>query len=1190
MLNDIRLHLDPNEETQIALEKEQADNLQQHFAANQAAFAQHIPSIAANISNHLSSQYSIFVDRRGQINIIDIASGNTFYGFDVDEEIAKQVGNWSAHSAIVDLHKQESQKTVNSRSSFDEFVLYAKTLEETRHKSAIDTLVIMGVGKGRHINPLIEASDAQNIVIYEPNTELFYCSLYCTDWHQILAKAAIANKRIFLQLGKDASNLCEDLAELKSAFEIRHLWFFKHYNHKSFDSILNSLRHKEYYLLDKPLLVQNTLDFKDYLVPWTPSLVLSQWQSVDSDSSFLQENLSAFEHYFPPLYSQFKDYEYQHWQPIVHNQSGEVNLFHLPSSTVLNSESARENGQILASHFQRFPNRDGLVFGYEKDKLKHYLHNVFVRRTATILRAQNDEVGELPENIKALIFFGIESGYTIESLLQTNHIDCLVLCEPNADFFYASLFAIDWSDILTRVDEAQQRIYINIGEAGSHLFSDLNRQFVNIGPYILNETYFLQGYQNKLLSRAIKDLRDQLKVTFSLGENLDHALYGIEHTAHALINGLPVMADKAPSLLSKSLLELPVFIVGNGPSLDDSIELVLENRQKLIVVSCGTALQALYRYGITPDFHAEVEQNRATFDWASRINAPEFLKSITLISVNGIHPDTCELYKDTLIAFKSGESSSIVATSMLGEKRFSHLKQSFPTVSNFAVDFFTSLGFTQIYLLGVDLGFVNYDNHHSKKSGYFEDGKTIFDYQKNLTRSLPVRGNFRDKVFTKAEFNLSRTMMEQLLTHYKIDVFNLSDGAYIQGAKPLHTEQVLIVNDDIDRDSMHTQLRKAFITIKGDVRGMYEAAYSSRMLKEQLASLMAFTECAVVSAKQVEDLVVQQREFLNDSFLKGGSLFGYYFYGSLNYLCAALSKAAMAKDEEQVKNNASKILKYWRHLLKDFSEIISNGNHIVDSAASFMQKRELIYLSRMPELQKVSLCVFNSNLKRYFAAQRDENIYITTSLEQSSKNSLVFISCFADAEIFMSHVEYLRSEQLILLMFHDIHQLPKKFIKFVEGQKNLCLCYVPALPINANQSLYLDGEYPISSANEIFHFAKARLLDASHYKWIFFKPQFCETGLNRAKEVNQDEYTSKATQFIEQHLIPVTDSEATYSFKHYIGITNTQGKAVTIIDCVGNRGMLIKRRLQPYELLGEWKGREKIVDTLQHLQEHTLSV
>lgn len=1190
MLNDIRLHLHSNEETQIALEKEQADKLQQQFITNQAAFAQHIPNIAASILTHISSQFSIFVDRKGQVNIIDIASGNTFYGFDVDEEITKQVDNWSVHSAVIDLQNLDSQNTVNPSRSFEDFVRYTQTAEKSKHRCDIDTLIIMGIGKGRHIDDLIDASDAQNIIIYEPNWELFYCSLYCSDWHQILAKAAIANKHIFLQLGNDASNLCDDLAELRSAFEVRYLWFFKHYNHQSFDTVLHCLRHNEYYLLEVPILLDESADFKDYLVPWTPSFDPSQWQDVAPNSSILENNLRAFEQYFPSLFLQFKDYQYRHWQPIINRQSGEVNLFHLRSSTVLNAESAKANAHALARHFQRYPNRDGLIFGYEQDKLKHYLHNIFVRRTATVLRAHNDKVGELPENIKAMIFFGIESGYTIASLLQTNSIDCLILCEPNPDFFYASLFAINWADILKSVDEAEQRIYINIGEAGAHLFSDLNRQFVNIGPYILNETYFLQGYANKLLSRAIKDLRDQLKITFSLGENLDHALYGIEHTVHAIADGIPLMAAQAPSLLPKPLLELPVFIVGNGPSLDNSIELLRESRQKMIVVSCGTALQALYRYGITPDFHAEVEQNRATFDWASRVNAPEFLKSITLISVNGIHPDTCGLYKDTLIAFKTGEASSITAMAILGATRFSQLKHSFPTVSNLAIDFFTTLGFQQLYLVGVDLGFVDYENHHSKQSGYFENGKAIYDYQKDLAKSLPVRGNFREQVFTKAEFNMSRTMMEQLLSLYQIDVFNLSDGAYIQGAAPLHLDQVLILNDDIDRDAMHTDMRKAFISIEGDIRGMYAAAFSKSMLEEQIATLMAFAEWQLTSTEQLNDLVLQQREFLNDALIKGKSLFGYYFYGSLNYLCAALSKAAMANDEQQVIDNASKILQYWQRLLTDLSALIENGDCLIDSASAFVQKREALCLSRMSGIKSIPLCIFNPLLREYFAAVEDENIHITASLASTHQDSLVFISRPADVLEFMKSVEYLHDKQRVLLLFHDFDQLSEDFVSFVESQQNLCLCYVPALTIDADPLLYMEGDHPISSAEDIFHFAKSRLLDASRYTWIIFKPQFCETGLNRALDVNQDEYTSVAIKFIEQHLMSLADSNGTYSFKHYIGVTARPENALTITDCVGNRGLLIQRRLEPYELLGEWKGRETIVKILQQLQEHKLSV
>merc|ERR1711975_122901 len=101
------------------------------------------------------------------------------------------------------------------------------------------------------------------------------------------------------------------------------------------------------------------------------------------------------------------------------------------------------------------------------------------------------------------------------------------------------------------------------------------------------------------------------------------------------------------------------FMVGNGPSIDASIDTIKEYQDKAIIISCGTALQVLHRYGIKPDFHAEIEQNRSTYDWAKSIYDDEYLKNVDLMSCNGIHPDTAELYRNIFLAFKEGESSSI---------------------------------------------------------------------------------------------------------------------------------------------------------------------------------------------------------------------------------------------------------------------------------------------------------------------------------------------------------------------------------------------------------------------------------------------------------------------------------------------------------------------------------------------------
>ena len=114
----------------------------------------------------------------------------------------------------------------------------------------------------------------------------------------------------------------------------------------------------------------------------------------------------------------------------------------------------------------------------------------------------------------------------------------------------------------------------------------------------------------------------------SLEDYFDNAKYGIAHTRWALTHSVPFLLEKSKRNIPTYLLDVPVFIVGNGPSLDYLIEVLREEKERVVIVSCGTALQALYQNGITPDYHAEIETNRSTFDWLTRINDKSYLKKI----------------------------------------------------------------------------------------------------------------------------------------------------------------------------------------------------------------------------------------------------------------------------------------------------------------------------------------------------------------------------------------------------------------------------------------------------------------------------------------------------------------------------------------------------------------------------------
>ena len=137
--------------------------------------------------------------------------------------------------------------------------------------------------------------------------------------------------------------------------------------------------------------------------------------------------------------------------------------------------------------------------------------------------------------------FGIGIGYSIEKLASNHDIEMLFVCEPNKDFFFASLYAVDWSEIINSFDTGKKRLYLNIGDDGTNLTNDLLVQFQTVGPYVLANTFFYQTLFNEKLTDAVASLREQLLVIISMGDYFDNAKYGIAHTHWALKNEVPLL-------------------------------------------------------------------------------------------------------------------------------------------------------------------------------------------------------------------------------------------------------------------------------------------------------------------------------------------------------------------------------------------------------------------------------------------------------------------------------------------------------------------------------------------------------------------------------------------------------------------------------------------------------------------------
>ncbi|MDC8830467.1 motility associated factor glycosyltransferase family protein [Alteromonas gilva] len=950
MLKDIRMHLEADEDKQADLEQQLSKRIISNHRRNALAFARHIPSIQHEVQNVTSENIAIFANKLGQHNIVDYGTGRTVYGLDPQAEISRQVDEFVRHAPYMSLQTSKEELDCDNYKSneLESLPGYQQQMAYQALPEKVDVLVVFGLGMGFHIEKLVQQCSIKHLIIYEPEKQFFKCSVLAMDWQNLLQTMEDKGTAVYLQLEKDGRDLIENIEELASNVAIDGFYFYKHYNHDIFDVVDLDLKHYSWQHLVKEGFNFAKRDNPNLYLPiWSASIDIEHSKSVSEDESRYVANLAAFKKYFPDIYAEFKSYQPQDWLPI-RQSNGEINLVQKKSLLPFNGESPKNDAKVSFEYFDKYPQKDGLVLGYKGAKLKKYQHYQFVAKTEELLEEVAEDVGQLPETVKSLIMFGIGTGYPVEALCDQKKVEKLFLCEPNRDFFYASLFAIDWEKILVDADNQKHRIYINIGDDGSHLFRDLLAQFYSIGPYILASTYFYQSYYNASLNQALAQLREQLQIVISIGEYYDHARFGIAHTTETISRGYPLLLSHPAKKLTHQQKEVPVFIVGNGPSLDGSIEAIKEWQGQAIVVSCGTALMPLYKNGIVPDFHAEIEQNRSTFDWICRIGDFEYLKKINLISCNGIHPDTCDLFNNVYIAFKSGESSTVSALNILEREDYEELDFAFPTVSNFAVNIFSKIGFNQLYLMGVDLGFYDRDKHHSVHSGYYrKNGKEVYDYKKNNNTSLVVPGNFRKHVFTKHEFKVSKEILEQTLASRKLDCFNTSDGAKIQHTSPLTVDNILLTNSAADKkDALTAVLQTAFSPYaeSQSYREAFETRYSPKNLEFELTGIIKLVEQPIETVADAEHLIDRQKDMLFASYSHSKSLLFFLLYGTLNYSNSVLSKIVNSRSESWLMQT-ERFIEDWLHFLKSVKTTALDNLFSFDFCSSFADKREHVFIN-----------------------------------------------------------------------------------------------------------------------------------------------------------------------------------------------------------------------------------------------------
>lgn len=210
---------------------------------------------------------------------------------------------------------------------------------------------------------------------------------------------------------------------------------------------------------------------------------------------------------------------------------------------------------------------------------------------------------------KTAVFYGFALGYQVVECARQFPQKKIILIEPDVSRFYAALSLIDWSDVLKI-----QQLVIALGcpeDQILHLIDDTSS--FGIGKTALDDTVFFDIPQFSAHADAyFTNIRAIIKRNKTKNEINTSTLrkFGRLWCRNTLRNiprmteiaALPQTLQENPQKNPGLFPALPFLIFGAGPSLQSVLPHIAELSERAVTVCVETALHALQRAGIEPDF------------------------------------------------------------------------------------------------------------------------------------------------------------------------------------------------------------------------------------------------------------------------------------------------------------------------------------------------------------------------------------------------------------------------------------------------------------------------------------------------------------------------------------------------------------------------------------------------------------
>jgi hypothetical protein len=384
------------------------------------------------------------------------------------------------------------------------------------------------------------------------------------------------------------------------------------------------------------------------------------------------------------------------------------------------------------------------------------------------------------EKIYKFIFVGTGLGIHIGQIYKKLKPYTTLIIEPEIEVFRLSLFVTDY----TEFQKQNHKLFLCIGDSRAERIKSLDH-------FYGHHDYMNYNVKHHLLIENDRYIMDEIVEYFSINTPTAfpylHTITNVQknlkyaHDGYKFLNYTKV--SEARVLRNKKIL-----IIAAGPSLDEYMDWIQINQSKFVIICVDVILKKLEKHNIIPDIVFSIDPSYLCANYLTTVDR-NFLDNTAIIFLAQQHPDVLKIVK---------KQNSYIAQSMplFGELGF---MGTVTNVGTYSYMMAVRLGANEIYTIGNDAAFNQLTGNRYAEDSSCLQSETL-DIEPNGSSMisvydiLEVKGNLKETVKTNRSLLAFKDSFEtttyDLKKEYNFEVYNLSDGVFLEGFIPMTKNEI----------------------------------------------------------------------------------------------------------------------------------------------------------------------------------------------------------------------------------------------------------------------------------------------------------------------------------------------------------------------------------------------------------------